>query len=171
MPSHVGGDPQTSAAGARVDVYDATLRDGTQRVGISLTCEDKLRVAARLDEFGVAFVEGGYPASNPKDVEFFRRAKDRAWKNATIVAFGSTRHAKHSVSDDPGLAALLAAGTTACTIFGKSWRLHVTDVLRVSLDENLKMIEESVAYLVGHGRRVIYDAESSLYPSKKCSAS
>jgi 2-isopropylmalate synthase len=143
----------------RVDVYDATLRDGTQRVGISLTCEDKLRIAARLDEAGVAFIEGGYPGSNPKDIEFFRRAQGRAWKSATLVAFGSTRRAKLAVGDDPQIEALIAAGTPACAIFGKSSRLHVTEVLRVSLDENLRMIEESVAYLRAHDRRVIYDAE------------
>ncbi len=143
----------------RVDVYDATLRDGTQRVGISLTIEDKLRIAARLDEAGVAFIEGGYPGSNPKDIEFFRRARERSWKSAALVAFGSTRRARLAVEDDPQFAALLGAATPACAIFGKSSRLHVTEVLRVSLDENLRMIEESVAYLRAHDRRVVYDAE------------
>jgi 2-isopropylmalate synthase len=143
----------------KVDVYDATLRDGTQRVGISLTVEDKLRIATRLDEVGVAFIEGGYPGSNPKDIEFFRRARDQSWKSAALVAFGSTRRARHAVEDDPQFKALLAAATPACAIFGKSSRLHVTEVLRVTLDENLRMIEESVAYLRAHDRRVIYDAE------------
>jgi 2-isopropylmalate synthase len=163
-PSRVddGGSARRSAElrpQTPVDVYDATLRDGTQRVGISLTCEDKLRIAARLDDAGVAFIEGGYPGSNPKDIDFFRRARDRAWKSATLVAFGSTRRAKLAVEDDPQFKALLAAATPACAIFGKSSRLHVTEVLRVSLDENLRMIEESVAYLRTHDRRVIYDAE------------
>ena len=143
----------------KVDIYDATLRDGTQRVGISLTVEDKLRIAARLDDLGVAFIEGGYPGSNPKDIEFFRRARERSWKSAALVAFGSTRRARHAVEDDPQLQALLAAATPACAIFGKSSRLHVTEVLRVTLDENLRMIEETVAYLRAHDRRVIYDAE------------
>jgi len=149
----------TSDSEHQVDVYDATLRDGTQRVGISLTVEDKLRIAARLDDLGVAFIEGGYPGSNPKDIELFRRARERSWTSAALVAFGSTRRARLAVEDDPQLAALLAAGTPACAIFGKSSRLHVTEVLRVGLDENLRMIEESVAYLRAHDRRVIYDAE------------
>ncbi len=146
-------------AGAHVDVYDTTLRDGTQREGISLTCGDKLRIARRLDELGVAFIEGGWPGSNPKDVEFFRRAKDETWHAALITAFGATRRAGLAPEDDPSMQALLDAGTRVCTLFGKSWTLHVTEVLRTTLEENLRLVEDSVAFLRAHGRRVIYDAE------------
>jgi 2-isopropylmalate synthase len=143
---------------ARVDVYDTTLRDGTQAEGVSLSAEDKMRILQRLDALGVAFVEAGWPGSNPKDGELFARARDREWET-TLVAFGSTRRVGIHVEDDAGLKALVEAGTPACAIFGKSSALHVTDVLRTTLDENLHMIEESVSYLVGQGRRVVYDAE------------
>ncbi len=142
-----------------VEVYDTTLRDGSQREGISYTVEDKLRIASKLDEFGVTFIEGGWPGSNPKDAEFFARARDREWKHAVVTAFGSTRRAKLGPENDPSLRALLDAGTSACTIVGKTSTFHVTEVLRTTLDDNLKMIEESVAYLVSQKRRVIYDAE------------
>ncbi|MCB9708259.1 MAG: citramalate synthase [Myxococcales bacterium] len=142
-----------------IQLYDTTLRDGTQREGISYSCQDKIRIAQRLDLFGVHFIEGGWPGSNPKDIEFFDRAKDMAWTHAAVAAFGSTRRVNVSVEDDANLNTLLAASTPVCTVFGKSWGLHVTDVLRTTLDENLRLIEESVAYLVVHGRRVIYDAE------------
>jgi 2-isopropylmalate synthase len=140
-------------------IYDTTLRDGTQREGISLSCDDKLRIADRLDEVGVAFIEGGWPGSNPKDAELFARARDRDWQRAALVAFGATRRAGVCVEDDPSLGALLAAGTPVCAVFGKSWTLHVRDVLRISLDENLVLVAESVAYLRSHGRRVVFDAE------------
>jgi 2-isopropylmalate synthase len=142
-----------------VELYDTTLRDGSQREGISYTLADKLRIAEKLDEFGVAFIEGGWPGSNPKDAEFFARARDRDWKHAVVTAFGATRRAKHGPENDPNLRALLDAGTRACTVVGKTWTLHVTEVLRTTLEENLKIIEESIAYLVGEKRRVIYDAE------------
>jgi 2-isopropylmalate synthase len=142
-----------------VDIYDTTLRDGAQTEGISLSCADKLRIARRLDEFGVAFIEGGWPGSNPKDVEFFARARDLSWKHAKITAFGATRRRDVAPEDDANLAALLEVGTEVCTLVGKTWTLHVHEVLRADLDENLSMIEESVAYLVAEGRRVIYDAE------------
>ena len=142
-----------------VELYDTTLRDGSQREGISYTASDKLRIAQKLDEFGVSFIEGGWPGSNPKDAEFFARAKDLEWKHAVITAFGSTRRAKLGPESDPSLRALLDAGTTACTVVGKTWTLHVLEVLRTTLDDNLKMIEESVRYLVSEKRRVIYDAE------------
>src|SRR6185369_3026798 len=131
-----------------VELYDTTLRDGSQREGISYTVEDKLRIAGKLDEFGVTFIEGGWPGSNPKDVEFFERAKDREWKHAVVTAFGSTRRAKLGPESDPSLRALLDAGTKACTVVGKTSTLHVTEVLRTTLEDNLKMIEESIAYLV-----------------------
>jgi 2-isopropylmalate synthase len=142
-----------------VEIYDTTLRDGSQREGISYTASDKLRIAQRLDEFGVSFIEGGWPGSNPKDVEFFQRAKDVEWKHAVVTAFGSTRRAKLGPESDANVRALLDAGTSACTVVGKTWTLHVTEVLRTTLDDNLKMIEESVRYLVSEKRRVIYDAE------------
>jgi 2-isopropylmalate synthase len=142
-----------------VEIYDTTLRDGSQREGISYTLADKIRIAEKLDEFGVTFIEGGWPGSNPKDAEFFARARDHEWKHALIAAFGSTRRANMGPDQDPSLRALVEAGTKVCTIFGKSWTLHVTEVLRTTLEDNLSMIEESVRYLVSEGRRVIYDAE------------
>jgi 2-isopropylmalate synthase len=140
-------------------VYDTTLRDGTQMEGMSLSCDDKLRIAERLDELGVAFIEGGWPGSNPKDVEFFERSRNVAWKSAAVAAFGSTRRAGLRAEDDEQLLTLLTAETPVCTIFGKTWDMHVTEVLRTNLEENLRMIEESVAFLSKSGRRLIYDAE------------
>lgn len=142
-----------------LQIYDTTLRDGTQSSDVSLSLEDKVRIARKLDELGVAFIEGGWPGSNPKDVEFFRRASAIEWQHALITAFGATRHAETLPEDDPNLQALLDAHTPVCTVFGKTWNLHVTEVLRTTLDENLRMIEESVAYLLAQGKRVIYDAE------------
>ncbi|HTQ04214.1 MAG TPA: citramalate synthase [Polyangiaceae bacterium] len=152
-------DAPLSSGPELVEIYDTTLRDGSQREGISYTASDKLRIAQKLDEFGVSFIEGGWPGSNPKDVEFFERAKDVEWKHAVITAFGSTRRAKLGPESDPNVRALLDAGTAACTVVGKTWTLHVTEVLRTTLEDNLKMIEESVRYLVSEKRRVIYDAE------------
>lgn len=148
-----------NASGPVVEVYDTTLRDGTQMEGMSLSCDDKLRIAEHLDSLGVMFIEGGWPGSNPKDVEFFERAKDVAWKSVTVAAFGSTCHAQIRAEDDKQLQTLLAAETPVCTIFGKTWNMHVTEVLRTSLEENLRMVEESVAFLRQNDRRVIYDAE------------
>jgi 2-isopropylmalate synthase len=142
-----------------IQIYDTTLRDGTQSSDVSLSLDDKLRIAQKLDDLGVIFIEGGWPGSNPKDVEFFRRAADMEWHSALITAFGATRHAHTPPEDDPNIQALLDARTPVCTVFGKTWNLHVTDVLRTTLDENLRMIEESVAYLIAQGKRVIYDAE------------
>ena len=143
----------------RVAVYDTTLRDGTQRDGLSLSCEDKVRIAQRLDELGIAYIEGGWPGSNPKDVEFFERARDVSWRIAKISAFGSTRRVGVHAEDDANLRALIDADTPVCTVFGKTWTLHVTEVLRTNLDENLLLIEDSVAFLKAAGREVIYDAE------------
>jgi 2-isopropylmalate synthase len=142
-----------------IQIYDTTLRDGTQREGISLSCEDKLRIARRLDALGVAFIEGGWPGSNPKDAEFFERARDLPWETARIAAFGSTCRVGGGPEDDANIQALLDARTPACTVVGKTWTLHVTDVLRTTLDENLRIIEQSIAFLRQQGRRVIYDAE------------
>jgi 2-isopropylmalate synthase len=145
--------------GPLVEIFDTTLRDGTQREGVSLSAADKLRVAERLDQLGVAYIEGGWPGSNPKDAEFFARAKERTWQRAEIVAFGATRRADMTPAEDASVRALVDAGTRVVAIFGKTWTLHVDRVLRVARDENLRMIEETVAYLVAQGKRVIYDAE------------
>src|SRR5688500_6126858 len=130
--SHRNSDEGRLTSPRPVEIYDTTLRDGTQREGISYTLEDKLRIADRLDAFGVTFIEGGWPGSNPKDEEFFARARDREWKHAKVVAFGATRRVKLAAEDDPSLQALIAAGTEVCTIFGKTWTLHVTEVLQTS---------------------------------------
>jgi 2-isopropylmalate synthase len=142
-----------------IQIYDTTLRDGTQREGISLSCEDKVRIARRLDALGVTFIEGGWPGSNPKDAEFFERARDLPWENARIAAFGSTCRVGGGPEDDANIKALVDARTPVCTVVGKTWTLHVTDVLRTTLDENLRIVEQSVAFLRAQGRRVIYDAE------------
>jgi 2-isopropylmalate synthase len=142
-----------------VHLYDTTLRDGTQRNGISLSVDDKLKIAHKLDDFGVHYIEGGWPGSNPKDVDFFRRVKSRGMKQAKLTAFGSTRKKDTRPEDDPNLKALLLAETPVVTLVGKSWDLHVAQVLETSLDQNLAMIRESVAYTRAHDREVVYDAE------------
>jgi 2-isopropylmalate synthase len=140
----------------RVDIYDTTLRDGTQREGISLSLDDKLRIAQLLDQFGVGYIEAGWPGSNPKDAEVFRRLR---LQNSTVVAFGATRRPGVSCDGDASVEALVESGAPVCTLFGKSWLLHVAEVLRTTPDENLRMISDTVSYLKGRGRRVIYDAE------------
>jgi len=142
-----------------VVLYDTTLRDGTQGENISLSLADKLRVARMLDEYGLPYVEGGWPGSNPKDVEFFRLAKQATWRTAKLAAFGSTRHRANRAADDPNLRELLRAETPVVTIFGKSWLLHVTEVLGASPQENLDMIAESLQLLGDEGRELVYDAE------------
>jgi 2-isopropylmalate synthase len=142
-----------------VTIYDTTLRDGTQGTGISFSTLDKIRVAERLDDFGVHYIEGGWPGSNPKDAAFFQEAAKRSWKNAKITAFGMTRRGKLKVEEDPQVQMLLDAQTPAVTIVGKTWPLHVTEVFQVTLEENLAMISDTVAYLKKHGREVLYDAE------------
>jgi 2-isopropylmalate synthase len=143
----------------RVEIYDTTLRDGAQMEGLSLSVADKLEIARLLDELGVDYIEGGWPGANPKDTEFFERAKTLSLKNAVLCAFGSTRRAGTAVDQDAQLQALLDAETPVVTIVGKSWDLHVTDVLETTLEENLAMIRDSVQYLREQGRRVFYDAE------------
>ncbi len=143
----------------KIMLYDTTLRDGTQGEGVNFSAEEKLKVAKKLDEFGIDYIEGGWPGSNPKDTEFFKRAKDVKFSNAKLAAFGCTRRAKYKASEDPLLRQLVEAETPVVTIFGKSWGLHVTDVFRVSLDQNLEMIYDSVKFLVDSGREVIFDAE------------
>jgi len=142
-----------------VKIYDCTLRDGTQGENVSLSVEDKLHVARRLDEFGFPYIEGGWPGSNPKDAEFFERAKNQPWKTARLAAFGMTRHSKNAVDKDPNIQALLQAGTPVITIVGKSWDFHVTTALGISLDENLQLIRDSVGYLKQFDKEVLFDAE------------
>ncbi|MEP4076938.1 citramalate synthase [Haloferula sp.] len=143
----------------QVTIYDTTLRDGTQGEGFQLSMLDKLRIAKRLDEFGADYIEGGWPGSNPKDVEFFQEAKKLELKHAKLAAFGSTRRADMKVEEDPQVRLLIEAETPVVTIFGKSWELHVTEVLRTTAEENQAMIRDTVAYLVKNGREVVYDAE------------
>lgn len=144
---------------ARIEIYDTTLRDGTQGEGVSLSVQDKLLITRKLDELGVDFIEGGYPLSNPKDAAFFQEAKSLKLSTAKLAAFGMTRRKGVKPQDDTGMIALRDAETEVVTVVGKTWDLHVTEVLGVSLEENLDMIADSVAYLTQQGRRVIYDAE------------
>ena len=147
------------AAPKQVLLYDTTLRDGTQAEGISLSVQDKLQIAKRLDAFGMHYIEGGWPGSNPKDMAFFKDIKKAGIRRAKIVAFGSTRRAHSKVSEDANVNALLDSKASVVTIFGKSWDFHVTEVFRTSLKENLLMIYETAAYLRSKKREVIYDAE------------
>jgi 2-isopropylmalate synthase len=140
-------------------LYDTTLRDGTQGEQVMLSAEDKLRIARKLDDLGIQYIEGGWPGSNPKDVRFFEMAKGVTFKTSRLTAFGSTRRTRTSPENDQSVQALLSAETPAVCIFGKSWDLHATEILGVSLEENLAMIQETVAYLKEQGREVIYDAE------------
>ena len=142
-----------------VTIYDTTLRDGTQGTGISFSVLDKIRVAEKLDSFGVDYIEGGWPGSNPRDVAFFAEAAKLPWKHAKIAAFGSTRRGGVTVESDAQVRTLLEAGTPVVTIVGKTWLLHVTEVLGVSAEENLAMIADTVAFLKKNGREVFYDAE------------
>lgn len=147
------------ASSTQVLIYDTTLRDGTQREGLSVSIEDKLRIARQLDQLGIPFIEGGWPGANPKDVQFFWQLKEEPLTQAQVVAFCSTRRPHITAAADPMLQAILAAGTRWVTIFGKSWDLHVTEGLKTSLEENLAMIRDTIEYLRASGRRVIYDAE------------
>jgi 2-isopropylmalate synthase len=140
-------------------IYDTTLRDGTQGEGISFSVIDKLRIAERLDQFGVDYVEGGFPGSNPRDITFFAEVGKLKLRHARVAAFGATRRAGVAAADDAQLRLLLEAGTPVVTIVGKTWLLHVREILRTTPEENLAMIEDSVRHLVAQGREVIYDAE------------
>lgn len=143
----------------KVLIYDTTLRDGAQGEGISFTVEDKIKIVKKLVEFGIPYIEAGNPGSNPKDLEFFKRVKTLQLANSKLVAFGSTRRANIRVEDDLNIISLLKAETPAVAIFGKSWDFHVTDIIRTTLDENLKMIEDTILYMKSHGKEVIFDAE------------
>ncbi len=146
-------------AGVRIALYDTTLRDGTQAEGVTFTSDDKVAIARRLDAFGVDLIEGGWPGSNPRDVAFFERMRDVPLRHARLTAFGATRRKGVAAEDDVNLRALLDASTPVVTVFGKSWPLHVTEALGASLDENVAMVRDSVAYLAAEGREVVYDAE------------
>jgi 2-isopropylmalate synthase len=155
-----GADATTGSNGrAFVEMYDTTLRDGSQQVGLDLTVEDKLRVATALDELGVDVVEGGWPGSNPKDKEFFARAHEIPWRNAQLAAFGATRRPNRAADGDADLETLLVANTPIVTLVGKSWTLHVDEALRTSREENLAMIADSARFFEREGRRVVFDAE------------
>ncbi len=143
----------------RVEIYDTTLRDGAQGEGLAYTVEDKLKIARALDEIGVSYIEGGWPGANPKDVEFFERAKSVQLERALFTAFGSTRRANGMAADDPIVQGLLKAQTPIVTIFGKSWDFHVDIALKTTLEENLRMIADTISHLKSCGRRVFYDAE------------
>ena len=143
----------------KVFTFDTTLRDGTQGENISFSVEDKLLIAEKLDDFGLDYIEGGWPGSNPKDKEFFARAKSLNLKHAKLTAFGATRLAKNPVEQDQSVNELLAAETPVISIFGKTWDFHVRRALGITEDENLRIISDTVRYLKAHGREVVYDAE------------
>jgi len=143
----------------RVFTFDTTLRDGTQGEAISLSADDKVMVAQKLDELGIDYIEGGWPGSNPKDKEFFARAKSIKFKHARLTAFGATRMARNPVEDDVSVNALIEAGTPVVCVFGKTWELHVRKALGISEEENLTLISDTVRYLKVHGKEVVYDAE------------
>jgi 2-isopropylmalate synthase len=143
----------------KVQLYDTTLRDGAQGEGISYSVMDKVRIAQELDKLGIHYIEGGWPGSNPKDMEFYLRMYKNRLKRASLVAFGSTRRPKVEAANDANLKAILKSQAQTVAIFGKTWDLHVLDVLKTTLDENLNMIRDTVSFLVGRGRTVFYDAE------------
>ncbi len=142
-----------------VEIYDTTLRDGAQTEGISFSVEDKLRISEKLDELGVHYIEGGWPGSNPKDLEFFKKARKLRLENSKVVAFGSTHRPKHKVDEDPNILSLLNSKVNIITIFGKTWDFHVKEALKISLEENLDIIYNSIAYLKKHVETVFFDAE------------
>src|SRR5437016_10288623 len=146
---------------SEVEIYDTTLRDGSQGEGINFSVQDKLRIAERIDAFGIHYIEGGWPGSNPKDIEFFGQARRKKFKHAKLAAFGATRRKSLRVEDDDQVRLLLEAGTPVVTIVGKTWLLHVKEVLRTTAEENLEMIGDTIRYLKAHGKSVLYDAEHS----------
>src|SRR5437879_2328457 len=144
---------------SRIEIYDTTLRDGAQGVGISYSVSDKLRITEHLDELGVSVIEGGWPGANPTDTQYFQAVRSLPLRSASIAAFGATRRPHVKPADDPQLSALVDAGTPIVTVVGKTWDRQVADVLRTTEAENLRMIADSVAWLVAQGRRVVFDAE------------
>ena len=143
----------------KIEIYDTTLRDGSQAEDVSFSVEDKLRITEKLDELGVHYIEAGWPGSNPRDIEYFKQAEKLRLKNSVIVAFGSTHRPKHKVGDDSNIKALIDSGTSAITIFGKTWDFHVKESLKISLNENLDLINNSVSYLKKKADKVFFDAE------------
>lgn len=142
-----------------IEIYDTTLRDGTQAEDVSLSVEDKLRITEKLDEIGIHYIEGGWPGSNPRDADYFKKVRKLLLTNSIVTAFGSTHSPKHSPEDDPNLKALVDAKTRVITIFGKTWDFHVREALRISLEENLDIIHNSVRFLKKHAEKVFFDAE------------
>lgn len=145
--------------GRKIEIYDTTLRDGSQAEEVSFSVEDKLRITERLDEFGIHYIEGGWPGSNPKDAEYFKRVGKLSLSNSQVVAFGSTHRPKHRVEDDSNIRSLLESKAKVITIFGKTWDFHVTEALKISLDENIQIIYDSISYLKRHVEKVFFDAE------------
>src|SRR5580700_6313137 len=143
----------------KISTFDTTLRDGTQGESVSFSVEDKILITQKLDEFGIDYIEGGWPGSNPKDREFFAAATGLKLKHSSRTAFGSTRFARNTGAEDRNVQGLVEAGTPTVAIFGKTWDLHVSRALGISLDENLTLISDTVKYLRDHGKEVIYDAE------------
>lgn len=143
----------------KIELYDTTLRDGTQAEDISLSVEDKLRITEKLDEFGIPYIEGGFPGSNPKDIDYFKKVRKLSLSNAKVVAFGSTHRPKHKAKDDHNLKALVESKTPVITIFGKTWDFHVKEALKATLLENLDIIYDSIAFLKKHAEKVFFDAE------------
>src|SRR5882724_2120743 len=156
LPAHAGGFMKPE-----VEIYDTTLRDGSQGEGINFSAMDKLRIAEKLDAFGIHYIEGGWPGSNLKDMEFFKQARRRKYKNAKLAAFSMTRRKGVAVEKDEQMRMLLEAETPVITIVGKTWLLHVKEVLRATPDENLAMIADSIRFFKDHGKIVFYDAEHS----------
>src|SRR3990167_1125228 len=144
-------------------LYDTTLRDGTQAEDINFSVEDKIRITQKLDELGIHYIEGGWPGSNPRDIQFFKEMQNVKLYNARLVAFGSTKRAGAKAKDDSNIKALLKANTKAITIFGKSWDLHVKEALKISLEENLELIRDSISYLKDKVEEVFYYAEHFFY--------
>ena len=151
---------------AKLNLYDTTLRDGAQGEGISYSVMDKVAIARELDKLGIDYVEGGWPGSNPKDMEFYLKMSKARLKNAELVAFGSTRKPHSKASEDSNLKALIKSQARTVTIFGKTWDLHITDVLKTTLEENLEMIHDTVSFLVSKGLTVFYDAEHFSMPMR-----
>src|SRR3989339_2220421 len=147
----------------QVKLFDTTLRDGAQTEGISFSLEDKLKITKLLDEFGIHYIEGGWPGSNPKDIEYFKAVRQLGLKFAKIVAFSSTRRPGIKVEDDKNIQTLIEAETPTVSIFGKCWDFHVKDALKTTLEENLAMIKDTIAYAKAAGKEVIFDAEHFFY--------
>ncbi len=142
-----------------VEIYDTTLRDGSQAEDISFSVDDKLRITEKLDELGIHYIEGGWPGSNPKDAEYFKKVRKLSLKNAKVVAFGSTHRPKTNVENDSNIKALISSEVPVFTVFGKTWDFHVTEALKITLEENLELIFNTINYLKKYAEKVFFDAE------------